>query len=340
MALTLDHWDRMSASEREAAAKRMVVDLPGGFAFDSVQDFRLGARQHHVALFAFGHAKFALIPAATASIGFDADRRWDPTPEELESWQNTAKEYGIDKSIQEYVVEITKRCRQVELGSFLVETVPYEFGWENVSLADPEVQDILQNHGNERSVEVSRGKVSWRVRWRDEGSFVAERSLAQTHAELAKELQTTGFRFPTSDEWEYLCGCGDPTLFRWGDHVPCDRYPTDTSPEEAAFRRQWVLSGGKLEYPPEGFAADWDIHRRPNAFGVSIASNPYQNELVAEIGITRGGDGGCTICGGAGFFIGWLTLATAYFEEHSCQHDPAEPVLIGYTYGRRMLSLR
>jgi uncharacterized protein (DUF1697 family) len=62
------------------------------------------------------------------------------------------------------------------------------------------------------------------------------------------------------------------------------------------------------------------------AFGLLIASNPYNCELVAEIGVTRGGDGGCTICGGAGFFIGWLTLATAYFEEHSCKHNPTEPV--------------
>ncbi len=61
---------------------------------------------------------------------------------------------------------------------------------------------------------------------------------------------------------------------------------------------------------------------------------------MAEIGTTRGGDGGCTICGGAGFFMGWLTLATAYFEEHSCKHDPAEPISSGYTVARRVLGLQ
>jgi hypothetical protein len=29
-----------------------------------------------------------------------------------------------------------------------------------------------------------------------------------------------------------------------------------------------------------------------------------------------GGDGGCNICGGAGFFLGWLPLATAYANPH------------------------
>lgn len=100
------------------------------------------------------------------------------------------------------------------------------------------------------------------------------------------------------------------------------------------------MSGGRLAYPAEGFTPDWDHHRRPNAFGLHIAWDPYKYELTAEIGTTRGGDGGGTICGGMGFFVGWLTLATAYFEEHTCRHDPAKPIPAGYTIGRRVLDLR
>jgi hypothetical protein len=111
------------------------------------------------------------------------------------------------------------------------------------------------------------------------------------------------------------------------------------SPEEAAWRRHWVLSGGKLEYPERGFTSDRDDHRRPNAFGLFIASDPYKSELVFEPGISRGGDGGCTICGGAGFFVGWLTLATAYFEKDFCEHDPTESITPGYTVARRALPL-
>jgi hypothetical protein len=29
-----------------------------------------------------------------------------------------------------------------------------------------------------------------------------------------------------------------------------------------------------------------------------------------------GGDGGCNICGGAGFFLGWLPLATAFRDPY------------------------
>ena len=48
------------------------------------------------------------------------------------------------------------------------------------------------------------------------------------------------------------------------------------------------------------------------------------------------------ICGGAGFFIGWLTLATAYFEDHACRCNPEEAISsirIQYTVARRVLPL-
>lgn len=340
MDLSAERWEGVTSAEREDLARRLAKQLPHGFTFQAVRLFRLGERQHHVALYQKGNAAFALVPGAEISLGHDADRPWEPNPDELESWQGTSEEYGIAKTIREYIAAVTLPVRRANLLPFLFETAAGELGWEPIGMDDPDVQSILREHGTQRQVEVSRGSTTTRVRRGQDGQFMAERSLAHTHADLAARLAATGFRFPTSDEWEYACGAGAPTLFRWGDHVPCDRYPTDVSPAEAAWRRQWALSGGKLERPAEGFTSDWDYHRQPNAFGLLIASNPYKYELVAEIGVTRGGDGGCTICGGTGFFIGWLTLATSYFEEHSCKHDPAEPISQGYTVGRRVLELR
>jgi hypothetical protein len=59
-------------------------------------------------------------------------------------------------------------------------------------------------------------------------------------------------------------------------------------------------------------SAVWDIHERPNLFGLRIAMNPHPVDLVADGPHALGGDGGCNICGGAGFFLGWLPLATAF----------------------------
>ena len=100
-----------------------------------------------------------------------------------------------------------------------------------------------------------------------------------------------GFRLPSSDEWEYACSGGARTLFRWGDYCPVDCYPVD-----------WT---------------DFDLYKRPNAFGLMIAINPYLWEFVSDPGLMRGGDGGSAICGGTGFVSGWLRLASSYLFTHN-----------------------
>jgi hypothetical protein len=114
--------------------------------------------------------------------------------------------------------------------------------------------------------------------------------------ELLKQITQEGFRFPTSDEWEYACSAGVRTIFRWGNDCALDCYPIDSK-------------------------CKWDIHRQRNAFGLHIASNPYNYEFCAEANIIRGGDGGCAICGGYGFFSGWLTLASAFVEPYDESQD-------------------
>lgn len=340
MDLTLESWEREPATQRRAIAKRIAKELPTGFTFQSIKTFKLGDQKHPIALYEFELATFALIPGGTVTLGYDTKRPWEPNPDELVSWHDTADEYELNFTLAKYIAKITTRVREVTLPPLLVETTANELGWVPVPADAPEVRKALRYQRGATQIQLHSDGEILRVKRDAEGAITAERSQEWTHKELAKLLSKTGFRFPTSDEWEYACGGGAQTLFRWGDHVPCDRYPTDVSPEEAAWRRKWVLSGGKLKYPNGGFVSDWNFHRQPNAFGLHIASNPYHFELVAEIGTTRGGDGGSMICGGTGFFVGWLTLATAYFEKSNCRHNPKEPIATGYTFGRRVLELK
>jgi len=330
MDLWLPRWKSLLDSERESVAKRLASTLPSGFKFDAL----IGNN----AFFGLGDAKFVLVPGGNVRLGFDPERLWNPTTEEVESWRGTAQEYGLPESISEHVAAVTLRPREVELASFLVETFPWELGWASINSDDDDINSLLKKYPN--GVQLCRGGATTRVRKNKDGSIQAQRSTNQTQSDLVEEFRAKGFRLLTSDEWEYVCGCGQQTLFRWGNHVPCDRYPTDMSPKEARYRREWVLSGGKLEPPAEGFTRDWDLHVKPNGLGIFIASNPYHSELVAEAGVTRGGDGGCAICGGYGFFAGWLPLATAYFEEQFCKFDATEPISVGYTVGRRVTDLR
>jgi hypothetical protein len=326
MDLSLERWDGATHSDRNANAVRLAKQLPTGFAFDSARRCRLGDQQHEVAFFRQGSSRFALIPGGPVRLGYDAGRPWQPTSDELESWEFDHDDwFEPDRTIQECIAEVTLRPHSVEFTPFLIETTAGELGWEPVGLDDPIIPEMLRGLGPFHEYTKAHEGGKTRVRRRDDGSIVAERFLDWTHADLAGQLAVAGFRFPTSDEWEYACGAGAPTLFRWGDHVPCDW------PHEEGMARPGDSPGG--------FPYDWDLYSQPNAFGIVIATDSYKDELVAEIGTTRGGDGGNSACGGAAAFITWLRYATAYFEGSSCTHDPAKPITTGYTIGRRVLAL-
>jgi hypothetical protein len=269
--------------------------------------------RRRVAFFRQGTSEFALIPGGPVILGYEASRPWQPDPDELETWQDYDDGwFKPGQTIQECIAEVTLRPHRVEFSPFLIEKTAGEIGWEPIGLDDPIVQQMLGVLGACSEYERAHEGGETRVRRGDDGSIQAERFLNWTHADLAERLAIAGFRFPTSDEWEYACGAGAPTLFKWGDHVP----------------REWWT------YP-----YDWDLYLQPNPFGISIATDCAKFELVAEIGTTRGGDGGDSGHGGAGAFITWLRYATAYFEESYCRHDSAKPITTGFTIGRRVLAL-
>jgi hypothetical protein len=205
MDLSLDCWKNVTAQEQEVIARSLAKQLPSGFQFDSIQEYRLGGQQNRVAFFQKENARFALISGGVVTIGYDSERPWQPNPDELEDWQETAEEYRIDRTIQEHIAEATLRVREVELSPFLIETKTFELGWEALEIEDPEVQEILRKHPTHSYVEVSYGDSSVRVQRKDDGSIIAECSLDCTHAELAADLAISHFRFPTSDEWEFAC---------------------------------------------------------------------------------------------------------------------------------------
>jgi formylglycine-generating enzyme required for sulfatase activity len=319
----------MSVSQRQTAVCALADKLPAGFVFHRIVTHQLGESRHDIAEFMFDGATFVLIPGGTVTLGYDATRAWEPTAEEERSWADTAESYGLDWSIREQIKRATLRPRVVRLQPFLMETGAQEVGWDPIAADDPQVRAIVKQHFGGREgirpgqVEVFSGASTTRVTFSRDGTFSAQRPReGLTYQGLSAELARNGFRFPTPDEWEYACGAGAATLFRWGDHAPCDRYPIDSRPPK------------KLS---SGFPADWDLHTRPNALGVRIAFDPYHMELTTDPKIVRGGDGGGNICGGAGFFVGWPTLATAYFEEEvSAAQETISP---GYTFARRVLPI-
>jgi hypothetical protein len=337
--LTQDAWTGMSAPEREACAQALAHDLPSGFAFAGVRSFRCGTVHREVAQYSFNGATFSLVPGAEVMLGYDDTRPWAPTEQEAEDWEKTVEDYDLRQSISEIISESTLRPHRARLGAHLIETRAEELGWRALAPEEPEAQRWIREYGRAAGVvTVSTGGAEVRLTPRDVGTLV-EKAEPLTHAELTRRLATTGFRFPTPDEWEHACGAGAATLFRWGDHAPCDCDPPAGSRAERKRTPGRVPPRGPATPPDLGFAPEWDLHRRPNALGLIIAFNPYRNEATSDSAQTRGGDGGMRVCGGVGFFVAWLTLATSFFEPDAETRERNAEIMPGYTVGRRVLPL-
>ncbi|MEQ9319694.1 MAG: hypothetical protein RIF41_11090 [Polyangiaceae bacterium] len=311
-----------------AFCEHLVERLPAGFTFERIVD--------GIALYRYADRAFVYVPGGEVELGFDPSG-WTPNDDELASYADSASEYGLDSSIHAHLAHVLTKPRRARIASLMVEVETQEPGW--IAIDEAQARERMGDSFDEREgdVTVYRGGEQTQAYEDAHGVRRYRASSGSTHADIVRSIEP--FRLPTSDEWEHLCGGGARTLFRWGDHAPCDLYPTDVSRDEAAWRRAWVMSMGKLERPAEGFEHTYRMHTAYNGHGLAISGNPYHAELTADPAVRRGGDGGCAICGGSGFFLGWLTLATAYYEPELMSHDPADPIDGHYARMRRVLTV-
>ena len=283
--MELQEWQKLSEEQKYRYSEELAAHLPQSVIFKGLRFYPDGGPELSIAIFEYGGALFSLMPGGEVQIGYEADN-FRPTDEQIESFQDNAEEYGFDLDIYSYVQSVTTPPRKVTIAPMLVEIQPTKIGLEAISSEELKIQNLLQDFPDSPSVNCGdrygfdRGK---------DGSVAAWQIISKTQEDIATELAAEGLRLLTFGEWEYACGAGSTTLFRWGDFSPSDFYPTNN-------------------------LADWKLHLQPNLFGLHIAQNPYDCEIISDKHTVRGGDGGCSICGGTGSFLGWLPLATAYWQ--------------------------
>lgn len=240
----------------------------------SVEARLIGVRGHayagrsgRVAFFDRDGIHYALVPGGTVQLGHDPDR-FVPDDRQLADFATAAAEYDLTGPLHHFTATVTSAPREVTLPARLVAVRSAEAG------ALLEGDDGDEEYG---------------------------------HAWLVAGLARRGLRLPTPDEWEYACGAGASTLFRWGD-----------------------------DYPDEEPYGEVPLIEEPNLFGLVIGDDPYRAEFTTQPAVLCGGDGGAALCGGYGPFLAWLTLATAYrdpdlaevvYDGGLLEETPVRPVL-------------
>lgn len=285
--LTCAQWNDLSAG----AAHRLVEEIADRYGLAvpvGLRDIVYAGRSHRVALFERDGMRFALVPGGRPTLGHDATR-FQPTSDQLASYADSADEYGLPP-LAEYVDAMTSPMRTVELPAMLVAVDAFDPCEVSLAPDDPRVLKLIASQGAQLDgVSTFRSAGGLTVEFDRTGQVAKARAITDvSYDEAMAQLASVGLRTATADEWEWACGAGATTLFRWGDDCPVDGYPYD------------YKTG---------------MHNDTNLWGLAIGQDPYKHEVTTERTIVCGGDGGGTTCGGSGFFLGWLALATAYRDK-------------------------
>src|SRR5262249_46521709 len=135
-------------------------------------------------------------------------------------------------------------------------------------------------------LEVQSREMNWEPLWQS-GRVVGRRSVATTMRQVRSWAYADGFAVPTSDQWEHACRAGRRPFWWWGN-------------------------GSSSPVPDR------------NAFGLLIARDTYRFEWCTAPNVYRGGDGGCSCCGGMDGLPTALRLASAYFEPFAEAENESE----------------
>lgn len=286
-------YNALSSKEKQELTQKIA--LCTGAAWKKMQTFSLWGQSLETAIYTLKDRNFVFIPGDTVTLGWNgfSDTTHPDFPKFKAALDEDILQYwGGQFQTEEILKHLTTPLRQAVIPPMLVEQEPINFtcsqpvNFEELTLSEQYQQSIEDWKANPRSHQITfdtfqLGNPKLRLTKKKEGSIFAEILIPATVDDLQKHLETQGFTMPNGDQWEYLCGGGCQTLFVWGDN---------------------------LEFCDE----EWE---QPNFFGLTIAFDPYAQEIVKDsIWPYRGGDGGVLECYGDLNVLNDLICSPHYIE--------------------------
>src|SRR5690348_17722014 len=92
----LRRWDALAPARREAVARSVAARLPESFRFAGMATHTLGDQTHTLAFFDRGGARFALIPGAEVTLGYDP-AAFVPSPGQMAAMDEMREYFDDDE---------------------------------------------------------------------------------------------------------------------------------------------------------------------------------------------------------------------------------------------------
>ena len=280
-------FNQMETTEKQALMESLAARYD--MTFLGLHTFDRWGQSSTTGLFEKDGREFVFAPGDTVTLGWE-QFAVGLNQESRDELEYLFREWELERDPEELIRESMAPVRQAAIGPMLVGRELEELCWEPVALDDPRLRpEWLEEFrqfaltGRDSLTLVGHARFE-----RDGEGWQAALYHRMDYSDFRSQLEKQGLSLPTADEWAYLCGGGCRTLFPWGDGM------------DYSMHLHWFEDMEEDEDRP------YDMEK-PNFFGVSIAYDPYMREVVkAEQFTTCGGDGGRSICGGLGIFLGFL----------------------------------
>ena len=301
--LPLELFNRNSFQSLDSTEKTKLMEHLAklyDLSFIGLQSFARWGQSLTTGVFTKGKRRMVFVPGDTITIGWDHFVQ-GLDKDNLELITEVLEEYEIEDSCEDFIKNMMLPPFSATISPMIVSEQLEEIGYLAISKDDPRLnQRDRKELANFLSSDCEGLEIVNHVRFRKEAGeckiWLYEETSLST---LKQSLQDQGLSLPSANEWAYLAGGGCRTLFAFGDNLDFNM-------------RLHHFSGSEQADQP------FDL-QEPNFFGLSIAYDPYQKELVnGQSKTTCGGDGGCNICGGLGPVVGYFPCSPHYKpQEHN-----------------------
>ena len=255
------------------------------------ETFSKYSKSTFTAVFKYKESEFVFVPGDTVTLGYEGlpKNLSDESLDQLKYFSKNPNEF-----LEEYIRDNFSKVRKATIKPMLVERDLQTVAWRKSNLEELKDFDsnLLKDYHEFKSSNYNRLTLDETARFTKVGNDIEIELYDDiSYEELCENLKDEGFSLANLDEWEYLCGGGCRTLFPWGDDIDYNM--------------------NLFYYTKKGNKYDLE---EPNFFGLSIAYDPYKMEIIDNKSFSKGGDGGCNVCGGFGEFLGYLSCSP-YFNQ-------------------------